>query len=147
MKKLILRALLGTNIAYADFSMGFARGIHLNLDRLNNNHLFMKYENKSFGVVLFENSFRRSTLAVYKPFEMLSEGNLSVSGKLGLATGYSKKMAYNGYLYTLDGWWFITDNLLLIPVLSLDYKLNENFGVSISNLGNSVSLGLEIKFK
>jgi hypothetical protein len=130
----------------SDYYYGFSRGYHLDKSNLNNDHPFIGYEKNNIGGIAFLNSFNKVSLGIYKSLpKQLSEYFYFVT-KIGLTTGYKKKDTYKGEEYNLTAMPFISNNIVVIVIPSIEYKFDSKHTIDLSLLGNSVNLGFSIKF-
>lgn len=136
MKYLII--LLLSSFSYAqDLTIGYVQGVHLANTDLYNKHLFVDYKE---SVMIYENSYEKTSVAVYHKFGVSS--NFSV--RVGLTTGYNKVMEYNGQKYKVDS--VITDNLGLFLAPTYEYNIKDNVYFNAVLIGDSINLGFSIKF-
>ena len=113
---------------------------------LNNTHPFIGYEVGGLGTVLYQNSFDKAAVAGYYKFSSGSSDDLSLNLKVGLTTGYSKQITYEGRVYNLNPSLFLNDKLMMLVVPSVDYRLDTNIEVGVSLLGESINLGITFEF-
>lgn len=145
MKKMIMLCVLFISMAaHAEAYIGFAQGIHLNGEKINDSHPYFGYNYKSLGVIVYLNSFNKIGIAPYYEFSTDSRV-MNFSLKLGATTGYHEYMEYNGRRYRLDSKYFFTDDIMfiLIPEVSMSYK-KVNIGLSL--LGDSLNMGVSWTF-
>lgn len=129
-----------------NFNVGISQGHHLLSESLNDTHPYVGYEEGSLGVVIYQNSFDKTGVALYNKFSKDLSGNLSLNLKVGLTTGYSEVMAHKGTEYDLSGMPFVTDGLMALVVPSVDYKMNSDTSAGLSLLGESVNIGITFTF-
>lgn len=128
----------------ADTYIGFAEGIHLNGEKINDSHPYIGFQYKDVGVITYINSFGKLGIA---PYYELSTDNHVVNYrlKMGLTTGYSRRMTYKGSSYNLDRKFFFNNEIMLfvVPEVVITY---EKIDLSLSVLGDSVNMGITWRF-
>jgi len=144
MKTLITIILLSiSGLSLAGGYIGYAQGMHLNGEEINDSHPYIGYQHKNVGIIAYKNSFDALGVAPY--YEFKSGKILRYSFKLGVTTGYNPKMRYGDHTYSLDRRFFINDKLMLfaVPGVSAVYR---GFSIDLTLLGDSVNMGVTIRF-
>lgn len=142
MYKIIIAFLISANIAAGPY-IGFAQGIHLNGEEINDSHPYVGYEVGNFGILGYVNSFDKIGIAPY--YEFRSGKVLRYSLKLGITTGYNPRMRYGDRTYSVDRRFFFTDKIMLfaVPGVSMVY---EGLSIDLTLLGDSLNMGITLKF-
>lgn len=145
-KTMIILFCVASN-THAGFYGGISQGYHYNQQGLNDIHPFIGYEtSEGLGAIAYLNSFDRLGLGIYERYENKIVKNLCFVTKIGFTTGYAKKIEYKGKNYDLSAIPFISKNIAVLVVPSIEYKFDESTILELSVLGNSINLGISINF-
>jgi len=144
--KNLLFVLLFTISGYtqAEAYIGFAQGIHLNGEEINDSHPYVGLQYKNVGLLSYVNSFG---IVGFAPYYEFSSDRLPLifSLKLGLTTGYNPKMRYGDHTYSLDRRFFFSDKIMLfaVPGVSMHYK---KLSIDLTLLGDSANMGITLRY-
>ena len=143
MKTILLLFLLSGTVLAGPY-IGFAQGIHLNGEEIQDSHPYVGFEYKQFGVLGYVNSFNKVGFAPYYEFRSGKEV-LRFSIKLGVTTGYSPRMSYGDHTYSLDRRFFFSNKLMLfiVPGVSMGYN---GISIDLTLLGDSINMGLTLRY-
>lgn len=111
--------------------VGYLVGMHIGMSGLNEHHPILEVND---SVMVYENSFERASVAVFKKFEW---GNYKF--RAGLTSGYKSEMEFRGRRYKIPTATEDGIGLFLAPSFE-----QENFVFAI--MGNSINTGVIFKF-
>jgi len=144
-KNILIAFLLSLSInSYAGPFVGFAQGVHLGGEQLNDSHPYTGLTAYNFGVMVYLNSYQKTAVATFYEFKAI-EGLIKYSLRLGVTSGYRKRMKYGDHTFNLDRRFFFNDKIMLfaVPCISL---YDDGVGLELTLLGDSLNLGFLIEF-
>lgn len=142
MRILLILFLLSSPV-FAGPYIGFAQGIHLQGEEINDSHPYIGFKAGNIGIIGYYNSFKKIGIAPY--YEFSSGRVLKYSFKLGVTTGYNPIMSYGDHNYRLEKRFFFNDKLMLfaVPGISMVY---EKVSIDLTLLGDSLNAGVTISW-
>jgi len=132
--------------AKAEFFTGVTFGHHLNASQLNDVHPYYGFKYGNIGTITYLNSFGKIGFGGF--YELIDKKNKDVQFnlKVGVTTGYHPRMKFQGRNYNLGKKFFFNDDLMLLIIPGINFYLNENDSLDFTVLGDSVNLGITLRF-
>lgn len=128
-----------------EINLGMVQGHHIISKGLNDTHPYLGVDYKDFGIMGFINSFEKLSVAPHYKFAT-KVTNVNLIARVGLTTGYGEYNVYNGKMYKLSGTIFLTNDLMFMIVPEARIDVNKNAYVNTLILGESVSVGMGMRF-
>lgn len=111
--------------------LGLLQSLHPTTPELDRTHPVVEYGNFMY----YKNSFGNDSFAAYGRFDIFG-----VDLKLGVTTGYSRRVVRDGRIYRSNH--MITDDLALFFVPSYSFQMTDEVGLTAAVVGNALAAGL-----
>jgi len=142
---IILLTIITSQYINAKTFLGIAQGVHLQGEKLNDTHPYLGVNLYNFGAMTYLNSFNKVGFAGYYEFKEKKSKSIEFNFKIGVTTGYSPIMDYEGHTYRLGKKFFFDNNIMLLMIPGMSFKYND-YSLDFTLLGDSLNAGITIRF-